>query len=254
MRSSVKLTLGALLASGMAIASAQAGMIKIGPYNSDTLTASTTPTFMLGDFGNAGINGLVSTAPIQIANGGQITFSPNDSTPQGGVYAGSTTNVAVSPFSGTSSANYLVAEPNDPVTISYPSSTFGAALNSARNSFSLLWGSVDTYNTLDLKFYVGGLLLEDLTVTGAQVAQAVGGGFAANGTTSAFVTVQEGFLQGYDQLVIQSSSPAFEFVPSVQVPEPASIALLGFGIASLGLASRRRSAKGGNDLSLQPGA
>jgi len=103
--------------------------------------------------------------------------------------------------------------------------TFG----SAQTYLGLLWGSVDTYNTLS--FYNGLNLVGSLT--GGQVFQPAKGAQDASGTV--YVNIS-GIT--FNQVVASSTSYAFEFDNVAVVPEPTTmiagaLLLLPFGASTL---------------------
>lgn len=163
------------------------------------------------DLGTSSSSGLVTNAPISILGGSaEVTFSAAS-----GLYSGTTSGLAAAPFtaSGPDAGNYLAAEPKGSVTVTF---------DSQQRYFGLLWGSVDTYNSLN--FYNNGTLVESLT--GSAIAANANGNQAAPGSYIVNVDFTGG--TSFNSVVATTSTPAFEFnsVAYAATPVPITLAAI----------------------------
>jgi hypothetical protein len=161
---------------------------------------------------------------------------------------GSLSGVNAAPFLSNGSGK-MFNDPNDgPDTTTYLTTGIGSvtlSLPGEEKYVGLLWGSVDTYNTLSL--YDGSTLVG--TITGSDVTSNANGDQGASGTF--YVNINS--TTSFDKIVATSTSYAFEFdnvafSPNA-VPEPSSIVLGligGIGVFSYRLMRRKGVAGGRN--------
>jgi hypothetical protein len=151
-----------------------------------------------------------------VFTGGTITFDNTTSQPEAGVYQGSVTGIALSPYypgaapSGGND-NYFVAQSGDNVVFTF---------DTPQNSFGLLWGTVDSYN--HVVFGPGTCDPTSNCITGTQVAGFAGITSPPNGSTPLYVTISDA---GFTTVTLTDiGQPAFEFIPDDLhvVPEPSS--------------------------------
>lgn len=167
------------------------------------------------DLGAAAKAGLVTQAPEILDNGAAtVTF-----TGKSGVYSGNTSGVAAAPYTATGpeKTNYLAAEPGGAVTMTF---------KSQQEYFGMLWGSIDSGNTLSC--YNGNTLVE--TLTGAQINANANGNQLAAGSDIVNVDFNNGL--SYNKVVATTPTPAFEFNTVAFAATP--IAITAAAIAAAG--------------------
>ena len=117
---------------------------------------------------------------------------------------------------------------------------WSGAFGTAIKSFSFYWGSIDTYNSVEL-LDAGGQAF--YTLAGGAIPPANGNQTAAFSNRRVFFTLAPG--EAISGLRFNSSGIAYE-IDSIAlesaVPEPQTWALLVGGFAMIGLAARRRNA------------
>lgn len=141
-------------------------------------------------------SGLVSQAPVSFgsdSSAGNITYSGTS-----GIYMGNVAGVTAAPWTGTGreTGNYFAVQPNGTVSITY---------TQQQQYFGIMWGSVDSYNTLS--FYNNGTMVEQLN--GRSITSNPSGNQAGQGTY--YVNLNFNGNTGFDRVVATSTSPAFEF-------------------------------------------
>jgi PEP-CTERM motif len=190
----------------------------------------------------ANFDGLPLGAAGGTSNGITVSFGGDGQAVQGSV-----SNLYAAPFLSSGNGAPFGDPNNGPDTTTYLSTGTGSvtlALPGEEKYVGLLWGSVDSYNTLSL--YNGSTLVG--TVTGTDVTSSANGNQGELGTFYVNITSTDSF----NTIVATSTQNAFEFdnvaFNTSAVPEPSSImlGLIGMMGAATYTQMRRKGVSVGN--------
>ena len=224
------------------------------PAVADSFTASLySPLAGSGTVTPITLTGILtpSQAPI-VGTGYSVSFAGVD--PNQGVVNGDLSGVHAVPVAGVTGggdAEYLTGDWGSPLTSNIGASgnylstgspgTITITLDSPAYWLALLWGSIDTSNSMTLTVGTA------YTITGTDV-QGAAAGFVSNGFQgpggSAWVLVD--VPEGFTQVTATSGVVSFEFAGAVAstggftTPEPASVLLMGTLLLGLAGALKRK--------------
>lgn len=232
---------------GVGIAAAAFGLLSTSAMATVTVTASVggAPTGAILDnldllsTGNATQNSLTGITVSFTGGSAAVT----------GASSGQYAPPAVSGLNGAGFGNglgpdatlYLSSEPGGSITLNF---------NTEVKYVGLLWGSIDTYNSLEL--YDGATLVATISGTDAAVAAGTLPNGDQNNPGTAYVNINS--TVQFDRIVALSTSPAFEFdniaynaqectTPDCTqnvVPEPVTLSLFGAGLPGAAVLRRRK--------------
>ena len=218
----MKLTVATLIAAVLAVAGGSAA-------SAATVTLDNTTGHPIGNqietFDELGLGSPAANTPLSGIGGATLSVTGGSQVP------------AI--VQGSSSGNYAAPFPSSGVDTSHYLSVYGGGtatftLAQPANYLGLLWGSVDSYNTIQF-----------LGVGDAVLATFTGDDFIVhNGNQGAAGTYYANFFSdtSFLKVVLSSKSNSFEIdnVAISAVPLPAALPLFGAALAGMGVLGRKR--------------